>query len=219
MQVLKFYCANEAFEYYWKEILKYGIDYRDTRTLFNQGFYITNPLDNAITASFRNWKINYAMREWNWYLSGNPSVKDIAKYAPIWENHADRYGNARSNYGWQWQRNDQLGYIVNELTRDEHSRRALITIYDGKEHSTYQADTPCTQNIHFYIVNNELNMTVTMRSNDLWFGFCNDQYCFSNLQELVANALQIPIGTYFHFAQNLHIYNEIHSKTVSSKNS
>ena len=34
-------------------------------------------------------------------------------------------------------------------------------------------------------------MCVVMRSNDLWFGFCNDQYCFSKLQELVADTTGI----------------------------
>jgi thymidylate synthase len=46
-----------------------------------------------------------------------------------------------------------------------------------------------------------------MRSNDLVYGFCNDQYCFSKLQELVANRLNAQVGTYYHFAQNFHIYN------------
>ena len=45
-----------------------------------------------------------------------------------------------------------------------------------------------------------------MRSNDLWFGFCNDQYCFSQLQQLVADETDYEIGTYFHFAHNLHLY-------------
>ena len=49
-------------------------------------------------------------------------------------------------------------------------------------------------------------MTVTMRSNDLIYGFCNDQYCFSKLQELVANELNMEVGDYYHFAHNLHIY-------------
>ena len=49
-------------------------------------------------------------------------------------------------------------------------------------------------------------MTVVMRSNDLVYGFCNDQYCFSMLQEYVANELSIEVGTYTHIAHDLHIY-------------
>ena len=59
---------------------------------------------------------------------------------------------------------------------------------------------------------NKLNMCVTMRSNDLWYGFCNDQYCFSRLQLLISKELNIEIGTYYHFAHNLHLYNNIIKK-------
>ena len=51
-----------------------------------------------------------------------------------------------------------------------------------------------------------LNMTVLMRSNDLIFGFCNDQYCFSQLQKYVASRIGATVGDYYHFAQDLHIY-------------
>jgi len=66
--------------------------------------------------------------------------------------------------------------------------------------------------LHFQIVDNKLCMTVNMRSNDLWFGFCNDQYCFSKLQGLVAEKLGIEVGWYYHFASNLHLYNNFLNK-------
>ena len=37
-------------------------------------------------------------------------------------------------------------------------------------------------------------MCVTMRSNDLWYGFCNDQYCFSKLQKMISNELNIEVA-------------------------
>ena len=51
-------------------------------------------------------------------------------------------------------------------------------------------------------------MCVVMRSNDLWYGFCNDQYQFSKLQEMVCRRTEYEMGTYYHFAHNLHIYND-----------
>jgi len=49
-------------------------------------------------------------------------------------------------------------------------------------------------------------MCVVMRSNDLWYGFCNDQYQFSNLQMLVAQRAGYEVGTYYHYAHNMHLY-------------
>ena len=51
-------------------------------------------------------------------------------------------------------------------------------------------------------------MSVNMRSNDLWFGFCNDQFCFSMLQDMVAKMLGLEVGWYYHFASNMHLYEE-----------
>ena len=120
---------------------------------------------------------------------------------------ADSNGNVNSNYGWQWGRNDQIDYVVDLLKREKYTRQATLSIYDGKEHDKYTYDTPCTYAVQFTITDNRLNMCVTMRSNDLWYGFCNDQYQFSKLQEMIANEINIDIGVYYHFAHNLHIYN------------
>ena len=101
----------------------------------------------------------------------------------------------------------------NQLLKDNpKTRQAAISIYDAKEHARYKHDTPCTYAIQFTILDNKLNICVTMRSNDLWYGFCNDQYCFSQLQIMVADKLKIPVGTYYHFAHNLHLYNNIIEK-------
>jgi len=124
----------------------------------------------------------------------------------------DDKGNVRSNYGWQWRRNDQLNKVVDILRNNKETRQAAISIYDGKEIDTYSKDTPCTYAVQFTILDNKLNMTVLMRSNDLWYGFCNDQYCFSRLQEMVSIELNIEIGSYYHFAHNLHIYNDFLNK-------
>ena len=36
--------ANEAFEYFYKTISKHGIDFADTKALFNIGFAIHKPM-------------------------------------------------------------------------------------------------------------------------------------------------------------------------------
>lgn len=204
--------AQEVFEFYYNEISKNGIDFDNTKTLFNQGFTILNPLDNNIDTEYRKWNPIYANREWDWYLSGNPNAEEISTYAPIWKQMMDNKGNVRSNYGWQWKRNNQLDKVVDKLKENNNTRQAAISIYDGKEIDTYSKDTPCTYAVQFTILNNKLNMSVLMRSNDLWYGFCNDQYCFSKLQELVAERVGIKIGTYFHFSHNLHLYNNFLNK-------
>jgi len=204
--------ANEAYEYLHNKIIQEGIDFGDTKALFNVGFYITDPKDRKIINKERNWSIEYAHSEWRWYLSGNRNVYELGeiygKVPEIWKRMADAVGNVNSNYGWQWKRNDQIDYVVDLLKNQPDTRQAVITILDMKEHDTFTFDTPCTYAIQFTIVHGRLDMCVTMRSNDLWYGFCNDQYQFSMLQEMVSLELQIEPGVYYHFAHNMHLYND-----------
>ena len=121
---------------------------------------------------------------------------------------ADKNGNVNSNYGAQWKRNGQLDKVVDMLRDNKSTRQAAISIYDGKEIFGYKHDTPCTYAVQFSIVDDKLCMSVYMRSNDLWYGFCNDQYQFALLQEMVADKLSIKTGWYYHHAHNLHLYND-----------
>ena len=207
-----FWSANEAFEYFNKVIRKDGVDFADTKALFNIGFTILEPRARRITNEDRGWKEEYAEAEWQWYLSGDRNTKKLGelygKIPEIWKRMSDSDGNVNSNYGWQWKRNDQIGEVINILKNYRETRQATISIYDGKEIDKYTHDTPCTYAMQFTIVDNRLNMCVTMRSNDLWYGFCNDQYQFSKLQELIAKETKLSVGTYYHFAHNLHIYND-----------
>ena len=208
----KFRNANEAYEYLHDRIIQDGIDFANTKALFNVGFYITDSQDNKIINKERNWKQDYAEAEWQWYLSENRNIHKLGdiygKIPEIWKHMADEGGNVNSNYGWQWGRNNQIDYVVNLLKNNVDTRQAAISIYDAKEHSTYKNDTPCTYAVQFTIVHGRLDMCVTMRSNDLWYGFCNDQYCFSKLQDIISIELNIEPGVYYHFAHNMHLYND-----------
>ena len=198
------------------KILLEGVPFDNTKALFNVGFYINNPMDNLIKDKDRNWKWDYAEAEWQWYLTGLPNIKMLGeiygKVPEIWKRMANDEGYVNSNYGYQWQRNDQLDKVIELLKSNPRTRQATISIYDGKEIDKYEFDTPCTYAIQFTIQAQHLNMCVTMRSNDLWYGFCNDQYCFSKLQELVAVETGLLIGNYYHFAHNLHLYDNIIEK-------
>ena len=140
--------ANEAYEYLHDKIIREGVEFGDTKALFNVGFYITDPMDNKIINKERNWKIEYAHSEWRWYISEDRNISKLGeiygKVPEIWKRMADANGDVNSNYGWQWGRNDQIDYVVNLLKTEKDTRQAVITILDMKEHDTFAFDTPCT---------------------------------------------------------------------------
>lgn len=199
--------AQHAFEILFPEIMSNGIKRDGTMLLYNVGFHMENPMENEIKTTWRRWNKEYADFEWQWYLSSNPNATEISKRAKIWESMMDENGNVNSNYGYQWNRNGQLQKVIQKLKENPYTRKASISLYDGKEIDTYSKDTICTYALNFYRDQNDrLSMQVMMRSNDLVFGFCNDQYCFSKLMKTVADELKLETGTYFHFVCNMHIY-------------
>ena len=206
----EFKTASDAYDCYLHSIQNYGVNFGETKALFNVGFTILNTTDKVIHNKNRKWNAEYAEAEWQWYLSGDPSTSKLgAIYGlvpKIWQQMADSLGLVRSNYGWQWQRENQIDKVVAMLKDNPETRQAAISIYDGKEIDTYRKDTPCTYAIQFTVLNNKLNMSVYMRSNDLWYGFCNDQYQFASLQEMISERTGYEMGTYYHHAHNLHLY-------------
>ncbi len=212
MRQLIFKNASEAFDFYYGTIPYQGENFAGTKAMFNQGFTIEKPWERMIDNEKREFNVEYAEAEWQWYLSGDRSTSKLGeiygKIPQIWQRMSDGNGNVNSNYGWQWERGWQLDKVVAQLKDNPDTRQATISIYDGKEISKYKYDTPCTYAVQFTVLKGKLNMCVVMRSNDLWYGFCNDQYCFSKLQELVSERTGYDIGTYYHFAHNLHIYND-----------
>lgn len=133
-----FNTAQEAFEYHFYLINRVGLESAGTKAFYNVGFTIKNPMNNKINTLWRNWKLDYAKTEWDWYLSANPSVLEIEKVAKIWSRMYDPQDETKtvhSNYGFQWNRGNvvsQIDYVVNELKENPNSRRAVISIYDGK---------------------------------------------------------------------------------------
>lgn len=199
--------ATEAFEDLYEAITIFGEKTEvGTKALYNVGIYITDPEKRLITTEWRKFSQKYAEREFAWYLSGDRSVAEIKKYAPLWDTMHGGDNLVNSNYGWQWCRCSQLAKCIEQLRTNKTTRQAWLTIFDGKEKDQYKYDTPCTLSVGFDIHNNALDMTVLMRSNDLIYGFCNDQYCWTKLQKMVADELGLPIGIYYHYAHNLHIY-------------
>ena len=112
----KFKNANEAFNFYYGVIPHEGNKFDNTMAMFNQGFTIENPLDRMITNEARNFNVEYAEAEWQWYLSGEPTIDTLGsiygKIPQIWQKMADENGKVNSNYGAQWERGWQLDKVV-----------------------------------------------------------------------------------------------------------
>jgi thymidylate synthase len=199
--------ATEAFEVLFVDIMQTNEDFAGTKALFNEVFTLANPSDKVINTPERKFNTDYAEYEWNWYLKGDRDASEISERAKIWKKMmVEGTTEVNSNYGYFWNKNYQLSRVIQELKTNKETRRAIVVHYDINELDRYKHDTPCNDVLNFYIKDDKLHLTVFARSIDLVFGFCNDQYTFAKLMEMVAFQLDIPVGEMHWMVTNLHIY-------------
>ena len=187
---------------------------KQTELLF-RSVSIDDPRKLSIDHPSRKFNPAYSVLEFLWYLSGHRKTNNIGKCANIWLKIQDEHDEVESNYGtyilgkqWDW--------VLNELESDRDSRRCTMVIHQPYHKTLNPKDLPCTQYLQFFIRENKLHLGVNMRSNDIIFGFCNDIFNFALFQQLMLNELRdiypdLELGTYYHHAGSLHLY-EIHNK-------
>jgi len=115
---------------------------------------------------------------------------------------------------------NQFNWVVHLLARDPSSRKGVMNISVPTD--IIVNDRTCTNTLHFMIRNNELHLTVNMRSSHLTEGLEYDVYFFTEIQKLLKIAINktyseeydaelrkdrpyIKVGTYTHFCTSLHV--------------
>jgi thymidylate synthase len=146
-----------------------------------------------------------------WFLNGETNIKYLKQNnVNIWDLWADKNGDLGKVYGYQLRKfngiTDQLNYVINELTINKYSRRAVVNLWNASEINE-MALPPCHYSFQFNIYKNKLNITVNMRSCDMMLGFPNDICFYSSLLLVISNELNLKPGNICFFISNAHIYN------------
>lgn len=211
--------VTDAFENAYHYVSKYGEEVESrigkTKHLTDVTFIVSNPYHNICLNKTRNMSLKYMLGEICWYMSGSNKVKDIAKYAKMWNNLTDDGKTVNSAYGYRIFHKfgfDQLEFVINKLKANPHDRQAVIHIKDADNKPT--KDTPCTCLLHFIVYKGKLNLHVYMRSNDIWLGLPYDMAFFTYLLQVVSAKTDIPVGLYYHTVGDLHIYEKHLGKDV-----
>jgi thymidylate synthase len=187
--------------------------------------------NNILIDSVWAHNFEYVKREFSWYMQGRKDTEYIAELAPFWRTIAigENKDEANSAYG-RWIFNEgvnQFRRVFDILEEDNSSRKALI--YLGDRNNFNETDTICTNSLQFLIRDDKLHLHVNMRSNDIFWGFRNDTVMFMMIQQILADLLDIPVGSYYLYTPSMHIYKkdfekldklqdvEVNTKTVTRK--
>lgn len=180
-------------------------------------------------AIFGEPNIEYINAEINWYESQSLNIHDIygkhsgKKPPAAWQYAASDRGFVHSNYGYlvgSEENGSQYGNCLAELKANPNSRRAVMIYQRPSIWYEYNLDGAsdfiCTNSVAYYIRDGKLHCSVSMRSNDVVYGYKNDyawqQYLLLNM----ANELEVVAGNMIWQVQNLHVY-EKHFDLVKPK--
>lgn len=180
-----------------------------TKELCNYMFTIDDLDSEYVSLVTGKSNLTYLAAEILWYWSSRNDTEFIGKFGPMWKKLSDDGIHANSAYGYILKEKfgfNQIEKIVELLTVDPYSRRAVMNINVPNENVIETKDEPCTVCLDYQIRNGKLHCTCVMRSNDVNFGLRNDLGFFISLQKYIAERLHVPVGTYTHFAMSIHFY-------------
>lgn len=133
-------------------------------------------------------------------------VERVPQMQPYREPDGGFWGAYGARIGWQ------IRDVVEKLERDPWTRQAVVTLWEpAVDNEPDKLDYPCTVALGFTMKKTfsgfrQLDMNVTMRSNDAWLGLPYDMFQFTQLQHTVARVLEVKPGQYRHTAWSMHLY-------------
>ena len=192
-----------------------------TRELHPAYLCLTNPLNRVLTLKERKADIRATVGEMIWVLNGSSEIKYLSHYLPRAVDFSDdgiiwRAGYSERIFNFKSSKDispiNQFNYVKEALMYDITSRQAVISLWDpNREPNAFfnggTKDYPCSNHIQFLVRNGKLDCTLTIRSNDILWGFSHiNCFEFTILQEILAKELNVELGKYYHHACSFHLY-------------
>ena len=81
----------------------------------------------------------------------------------------------------------------------------MVVMQPGELADPANPDVACTLALHFMLRGGALHMAAYMRANDAVIGLLCDVFSFTFIQEHAARLLGVPVGTYTHHADSMHV--------------
>lgn len=136
----------------------------------------------------------------------------------LWQQMMCKEDGARFDYTYSERINQhqQLDSAIAALKEDEHTRRAMVMIFnpeDSQDAEGFQTRIPCSISYQFLVRNNKLMVLYYIRSNDYFKHFAIDIWLTQALQAYIAGELKevypdLKVGSLNYYAGSFHAYNE-----------
>lgn len=200
-----------------------------TKSIINKQIRLDNSEVPILTTKKVAWKTSIKEILWIWQLKSN-DVDDLRKLngtnKTVWDEWEDKETKSIGfAYGYQMGKKcrhivapetkdlfmprqykvDQVDYLLHQLKHNPSSRRHITSLWniDDLDNMALQ---PCVWNTHFQVLNDQLHLTVGVRSNDIGLGCSFNIFQYYVLQRMIAQVIGYEVGTLTFNIDNIHAY-------------
>ena len=147
------------------------------------------------------------MQQFEWTY---PSKEELASIILNKEESAVyEYSYGPRIFNFQKNKDQINDFVIPLLKKDPTSRRAVVSLYNPSTDSNILSkNIPSIMFLNFKIVNDALNLTCFIRSNDFFIGWPGNIYQVYALQKSVAEKLQKSIGSLTTISSSAHVFHE-----------
>jgi thymidylate synthase len=201
-----------------RHILERGVDKPDrtgtgTRSVFG------HQLRFDLRAGFpllttKKLHLRSIVHELLWFLRGSTNVAYLREHGVrIWDEWADASGELGPIYGRQWRawegpdgaHHDQIARVIEDLRRDPHSRRHLVSAWNVAD-LPRMALQPCHALFQFYVANDDLSCHLYQRSADVFLGVPFNIAEYALLTHMIAQVCRLGPGELVLTFGDVHLY-------------
>ncbi len=179
---------------------------RPTRELRGVSFGLASPHDAIYKRS--GYNVHFAAAEALQLIAGTSDAEELVRINPTMLQFTQRLslGELYLHGAYGPRIRGPLQDAVAKIEGDRDTRQAVVPIFRPGDLTAVTPDIPCTLLLHFQVRHDLLELDVTMRSNDIYWGTPYDVFYFTQLQLTVARSLNITAGAYRHHTDSLHAY-------------
>lgn len=172
-----------------------------------------NPCERVLFDEARNANPFFHYIEAMWMLAGGNTLTIPQFFNSRFTEYSDDGETLNGAYGFRWRDefgHDQINLAVKMLMHNIYDRRVVIGMWNPfRDLGSASVDVPCNLSIKLMFNRNEeaLDMVVFNRSNDMiWGAYGANAVHMSMLQEHIALAVGVNVGTYTQVSADFHAY-------------
>lgn len=139
----------------------------------------------------------------------------LKNYIPQILDDANYREGVKYTYGQRlrsWFGQDQIEQVINKLIKEIDAASAVMSLWDVEDHTT--GGSPCLNHIWVRVVDNELSLTATFRSNDMFSAWPANAMGLRALQQHIRDEIasqseyDLTMGPLITISQSAHIYDD-----------